>query len=327
MEVLVTGGTGFIGSHLMEKLVQKGHHVSCVAKDRMNSVFLESLDVEVVLGDLNNGMDLDSMLESAECIYHLAGAVRARSSKDFYEGNYLMTKNFINICARSCKRLKRFVYVSSLAAAGPSVDGRPVKEEDPFHPVSHYGRSKMLAELEVLHYSDRMPISIVRPSGVYGPRDREMLQYFLMIKKNLQLLIGFGRKWLNLTYVDDIVNGLLLAGEHPKAEGETFFIGNERSYPVEEIGNTIACLMNCKPIRIHMPHLAAFSIGIIAESIGKLTRRQIFFNFQKAKESVQTGWIISVDKARSKLGYRPRVSITEGMKRTYEWYRENGWLN
>lgn len=327
MKILVTGGTGFIGSHLMERLVQEGHQVSSVAKDRLNSVFLESLNVELVLGDLNDGLDLDAMLEGVERIYHLAGAVRARSSKDFYEGNYLMTKNFINICARSCNKLKRFVYVSSLAAAGPSLNGKPVKEEDPFHPVSHYGQSKMLAELEVLRYSDRMPISIVRPSGVYGPRDREMLQYFLMIKKNIQFLIGFGRKWLNLTYVDDIVNGLLLAGEHPNAEGETFFIGSEYSCPIEEIGNTIACLMNCKPIRIHVPHLAAFSIGIIAESIGKLTRKQVFFNFQKAKESVQTGWIISVEKAKSKLGYRPCVSITEGMKRTYEWYTENGWLN
>lgn len=327
MKVLVTGGTGFIGSHLIERLVQEGHQVRNVAKDRLNSVFLESLGIEMVLGDLNDGMNLGAMLEDVEVVYHLAGAVRARRNRDYYEGNYLTTKNFINATARSSKKLKRFVFVSSQAAAGPSQDGRPVREDDPYHPVSHYGRSKMLAEQEVMRYRDKMPVTIVRPSGVYGPRDREMLQYFLLVKKRLQPLVGFGKKWLNFVYVDDLVKGIMLAGEHPEAEGETFFIGSDIAIPTEEIGNTIASILNSKPIRIRVPHWAAYSVGAIAEGIGKLTGNPVFFNLQKVRESVQRGWILSVEKARSRLGYSPRVSFTEGMRRTYEWYTDNGWLS
>lgn len=326
MKVLVTGGTGFIGSHLVERLIHEGHQVCCVAKDRLNSVFLESLGIEIVLGDLNNGMDLETILDGVECIYHLAGVTRARLNKEYYEGNYLTTKNFIHVCARSCNRLKRFVYVSSQAAAGPSLDGRPITEEGPYHPVSHYGKSKMLAEKEVLRYSDKMPVTIVRPSAVYGPRDQELLQYILLIKKSLQLLIGFRKKWLNLVYVDDLVSGLLLAGERLQAVGESFFIGSEFSCTTEEMGRTIASTLNCRPIRIRIPHLAVFSIAAISENISKLTGKKIFFNLQKAKESVQTSWIFSIEKAKTRLGFSPRFSLSEGIKKTYLWYSKNGWL-
>lgn len=326
MKVLVTGGTGFIGSRLVERLVQQGHQVRLVAKDRWNSVFLESLKVELVLGDLNDGMNVDEIVGDAECVYHLAGMVRARLNRDYYDGNYLATKNFIKVCARSSKNLKRFVYVSSLAAAGPSRNGKPLTEDAPCRPVSHYGRSKMLAEKEVLRYRDKFPISIVRPSGVYGPRDREMLQYILLVKKHLQPLIGFGTKWLNLIYVDDLVSGLLLAGEHPNAEDETFFIGSETPYRTAEIGNTVAAILNLKLIPIHIPHFAVFTVGAIGEGVARLTGKQIFFNIQKAKESVQPGWICSVQKAKSRLGFSQRVSFLEGMRRTYRWYEENGWI-
>lgn len=326
MKILVTGGTGFIGSRLVERLVRQEHQVCCVAKDRLNSVFLESIKVELVLGDLNDGMNLDEIVEGAECIYHLAGMTRARSNREYYEGNYLATKKFINICARSSKNLKRFVYVSSQAAAGPSRNGKPLTEDAPCRPVSHYGRSKMLAEKEVLRYRDKLPITIVRPSAVYGPRDRDMYQYILLVKKHLQPLVGLGTKWLNLIYVDDLVSGLLLAGEHPNAEDETFFIGSETSYATAEIGKTIAAILNLKPIRIHIPHLAVFSVGAIGEGIARLTGKQIFFNIQKAKESVQPGWIFSVQKAKSRLGFSQRVSLLEGMRRTYGWYEENSWL-
>ncbi|UCC38974.1 MAG: NAD-dependent epimerase/dehydratase family protein [Candidatus Aminicenantes bacterium] len=326
MKVLVTGGTGFIGSRLVERLVQQGHEVRLVAKDRLNSVFLESLGIELVLGDLNDGMNLDAMVEDAECIYHLAGMVRARFNRDYYEGNYLATKNFLKVCARSSKNLKRFVFVSSLAAAGPSRNGKLLTEDAPCRPVSHYGRSKMLAEEEVLRYRDKLPVTIVRPSAVYGPRDREMYQYILLVKKHLQPLVGFGTKWLNLIYVDDLAEGLLLAGEHPNAEDETFFIASEAPYATAEMGNAIAAILDLRPIPIHIPHFVVFSVGAIGEGIAKLTGKPIFFTIQKARESVQPGWICSVQKAKSRLGFSQRVSLLEGMRRTYRWYEESGWL-
>lgn len=326
MKTLVTGATGFIGSHLVERLVQEGHQVTCLAKDRLHYDFLESLQVEIVLRDLNDGNGLEAVLDGVGYIFHLAGVTRAKSYREYYEGNYMATKNFVSICTRSCENLKRFVFVSSQAAVGPSEDGRPLTEEDMYHPVSHYGKSKMLAEKEILSYQDRIPITIIRPSSVYGPREYDWYQYMCLIKKGIQPLIGFGRKWMNLIHVEDIVQGLLLAAEHIQAEDEVFFMGNEVSHTTQEIGDIIAFVLNRKQIRIYFPHLAVYAFGAIAEGVGKLTNSQIFFNLQKAKESVQSSWIISVEKAKSRLGFSQRVSLFEGMRKTCNWYKENEWL-
>jgi nucleoside-diphosphate-sugar epimerase len=194
MKVLVTGGTGFIGSHLVERLLDRGYEVRCIAKDAMNASLLESRGCRVAIGDLNSPGSWEPLLEEAETVYHVAGVTRCRKPAEYYEGNYLATKNVIDVCACNSSSLRHFVYVSSQTAIGPSLDGRPVAEEAPYHPVSHYGKSKMLAELEVLRASDRLPITIVRPSAVYGPRERDMYDYIRTIKHGLRLLIGFHDK-------------------------------------------------------------------------------------------------------------------------------------
>ena len=326
MNILVTGGTGFIGSHLIERLRAKGDTVKCVAKDKLNVAVLESLGVEVVLGDINNGISWDSIFDGVDCVYHLAGVTRARTTKEYYDGNYLATKRFVQLCAAYCPTLKRFVYVSSLTAVGPSNDGEIVTEETLYHPVSHYGKSKMLAELEVLKMRERLPIAIVRPSAVYGPRERDMYEYMKLIKRGIQPLIGFKKKLLSLIHTDDLVNGIMLAGTHVRAVDQIYFLGSERSYSTEEIGNTIARVVHKSPLRIKLPHVLVYTVGAIAEAVGKITRQQVFFNFQKANEAVQSAWTCSVEKAQSQLGFHESILLADGMSQTYQWYRENGWL-
>ena len=324
MKILVTGGTGFIGTHLIERLVKEGHQVRCLAKDRRNIELLESLGVETVIGDLNNGINFRSVLGGVEIVYHLAGITRAKQYREYHEGNYLATKNFLAMCARYRNGLKRFVFVSSQAASGPSQDGELISEDTPYHPVSHYGRSKMLAEQEVLKHRGDLPVTIVRPAAVYGPRDRDMFQYISLIRNHLQPLIGFQKKWLNLIYVEDLVKGLILAAQHPGGEGEIFYLGSDGSYSTDEIGDTIANVLHSRRIRLHIPHSVVFTIGALAEGIGKLSGKQIFFNIQKVRESVQPFWVFSIKKAKIVLGFQPRVSLREGMRRTYQWYTSQG---
>ncbi len=321
MKVLVTGGTGFIGSHLVERLRRSGNDVRCIAKDNLNATLLESLNVEVVLADLNNGAGWDSILDGVEYVYHLAGVTRAKWSRDYYEGNYLATKRFIEVCSKN-----RTSLVSSLAAVGPSLYGQSVNEDTPYHPVSHYGKSKMMGELEVLNVRDRLPITIVRPCAVYGPRERDMYEYFQLIKRGIQPLLGFRKKIANLIHSDDLVGGILLAGEHPRAVDETYFIGSEESYSTEEIGRVMAGVLNCSPIRFRIPGVLVYAVAAISGAVGKITGNQIFFNLQKARECLQSAWICSVEKAKSQLGFRQKVSLEDGMEKTYLWYRENGWL-
>jgi len=326
MRVLVTGGTGFLGSRLIERLRQRGDEVLCVAKDEMNSAFLKSLGVTVTLGDLNNGISWDPVLSDVECVFHLAGVTRAISSREYYQGNHSATKRLVEVCMTNHSRIKRFVYVSSLAAIGPALDGRPVTEDEPYHPVSHYGKSKMMGELEVLKAQDRLPITIVRPSAVYGPRERDMFEYMRLIIRGIQPLIGFDRKRLSLLHSYDLIEGILLASEHSHSIGEVYFLGSEQVYSMQDVGDAIARAVKRVPVKIRLPHSFVYTVGAIAGMVGTITGKQIFFNFQKAKESVQPAWICSVSKARQQLGFRQQITLDHGMVQTYSWYKEQGWL-
>lgn len=325
MKVLVTGGTGFIGSHLIEHLLAKDCEIRTIAKDEQNMPESNSQKIEVILADLNGKEDWSHVFDGVEMVYHLAGLTRAKVAREYYQGNYLATKRFVRLCKKHCPHLKRFVYVSSLAATGPC-NGKIVDETSDYHPVSDYGKSKMLAEKEVLKAGKTMPIVIVRPSAVYGPRDRDMYEYFKLIRQGVHPVIGFGKKHLNLIHVEDLVRGIILAGESKKASNQIIFLGSEQAYTNEQIGNAIARVLSCSPLRIRIPHSLIYFIGATAQFFGMITGKQIFFNIQKAKEAVQSNWDCSVAKARDLLGFRPEIPLLDGMQQTYKWYKQHHWL-
>lgn len=326
MKALVTGGTGFVGSHLVEKLCSNNVAVRCISKDYLNSDQLENFNVEFIIGDLLNGSLSEALFNEIDVVFHVAGITHAKTRKEFYDGNYLATKRLIESCVNNKCKIKRFVYVSSLTAVGPSTDGYEVDETTPYHPVSDYGISKMMAEYEVLKYRNKIPISIVRPSAVYGPRERDMYMYMKSIKNGIQLLIGFNRKYLNLIYIDDLVDGIICASESNRAEDEIFFLGSQTSYPNEDIGKTIAEILNKHPLNIHLPHCMIFSICGIEELFGKLCNKPMYLNLQKARELIQNSWACSIEKAKVQLGFNPHISLHEGFLKTYSWYKKMGWL-
>jgi nucleoside-diphosphate-sugar epimerase len=326
MKILVTGGTGFIGSHLIARLHRRGDEIRCVSKDRLNSSFLESLNVEVVLADLNNGIGWDTMLDGVEQVFHLAGMTRARTPKDYYDGNYLATKKLVDVCRGIGSRLRRFVYVSSLSAVGPSLDGHPLSEEAPYHPVSDYGRSKMMGEQAVRAVADFLPVTILRPSAVFGPRERDLYDFMKIIRSGIHPLIGFGKKLLNMVYVDDLVNGILQASESERALGQTYFLGSDVQYATEDIGAAIERAMHRHAMKIRVPEFLVYGLAAARELAGKLTNTPVFLNLQKARETVQPAWTCSIEKARQQFGYDPEFTLEAGIATTYEWYKEHGWL-
>jgi len=326
MKALVTGGTGFIGSHLVEKLCSDNTPVRCISKDYLNSDQLENLNVELINGDLVNGSLPENLLDDIDVVYHVAGITHAKLKKEYYDGNYLATKQLVEFCVNSTNKIKRFIFVSSLTAVGPSLTGIEVDETTPYHPVSDYGTSKMMAEYEILKYRNKIPISIVRPSAVYGPRERDMYMYMKSIGHGVQLLIGFNKKYLNLIYVDDLIEGIITTAENIKAEDEIYFLGSQTSYPNEDIGNTIAEMLNKNPLNIHLPHCIVFGICGFEELIGKICNKQMYLNTQKARELIQNSWACSIEKAKTQLGFNPHVSLSEGFLNTYTWYKKMGWL-
>ena len=323
MKALVTGGTGFIGSHLVEELLRRGWELRIVAKDRM---FGADLPVEVTYADLRDAEKLRPALEDIDVVFHVAGLTRARRNAEYYFGNHLVTRDLLRACRLHAKRLRRFVYVSSLTAMGPRRNGTEVTEDTGFHPVSHYGRSKMLAEIAVMEAGVHLPVTVVRPSAVYGPRDRDLYRYFKMIRGNLELLLGSGSHLLNLVHVDDVVQGIIRAAEHPDAEGEAFLIGSAENYRTDAICDAIAVAMHKKPLVFHLPESLIYLVGYSGEALGRLARRQVFFNAQKVREAVQEAWTCSIAKARERIGYIPQVPLPDGVAGTFDWYREQRWL-
>src|SRR4029079_11979592 len=189
--VVVTGGTGFIGSHVVEELVRRGHRVRCIVRPGSNVEFLRSLGrVEVVTAEFHNGSDLDGMIRGADTVYHVAGVIRAFRSRDFYDVNQRGTARVAAACANQ-SRPPRLIVVSSIAAAGPCPRGQIRRESDPPAPRSHYGRSKLAAEEEAAKFADRVPMTFVRPGIVFGPRDTGFIQIAQAIR-NLRMHLSPG---------------------------------------------------------------------------------------------------------------------------------------
>lgn len=184
----------------------------------------------------------------------------------------------------------------------------------------------MLGELEATKARDRLPITIIRPSSVYGPRERDMYDVFRSVKRGILPSVGFGKKLVSVLHSEDLIAGMMQSAQSERAIGETYFLGSESFYSPADIGEAIAKAMNRKPWHVTVPHFVLYGVGAAAQVSGKLTGKQVFLNIQKVRELVQPAWTCSVNKAKVHFGFNQNISLEEGMQRTHRWYVENGWL-
>jgi nucleoside-diphosphate-sugar epimerase len=320
MNALVTGATGFIGSHLCEELVKRGYKVTCLSRTTSNLKWIENLDIKLSKGDCTDGDSLLSAVEGADYIFHLAGLTKATSEDDFFCINAKGTENLIKAVSERNPGLKRFVYLSSLAATGPSKDGTPIREDAQPAPVSSYGKSKLEGEKAVLRYNGSIPITILRPPAVYGPRDRDMLVMFKMIKKGI--FFDLGKCYYSLLYVDDLVQGIILCAENKKAEGNIYFLSDTTIYTGEEIAMEISSALNVKAMPLKIPKFAMPFFAFIGEKINK----QGIINRDRIKDFRHSHWICDPQKMTKEIGFIPKVGLKEGIKWTADWYRIHRWL-
>ncbi len=319
MKALVTGATGFIGGHLTEALVREGFDVSCLTRSSSNLRYLEGLNVSFMTGDCTDEESL-SGVRGFDYVFHLAGLTKAASEEELYLVNQKGTENIVNAVLRFNPGLKRFIYVSSLAAAGPCCDGEPQIEDCEPHPVSAYGKAKLGGERAVLLQKGKMPFSVVRPPAVYGPRDKDLLVFFKMVKSGL--IPYWGKSYYSFLYVDDLINGIILSALRDEGEGEIFFMSDGNVYSSDDIIDAISTALQCRPLKVGIPRCVMPVLGALAEKLKGVS----IINPDKIKEIRHTHWTCCTTKAKEKLGFSPKVKIKEGAKWTADWYRIHNWL-
>jgi len=324
--VLVTGGTGFVGSHLVELLLRNDYSPTCLVRDPVHLRWLADMDVRLVHGDCTRPESLAAAVKDVSVVFHCAGLTKAIHAHDYYLVNHIGTKNLLEACTRYNPGIKKFVLVSSQAAAGPSPDGRPVKDGDTPHPVSDYGRSKLLSENEVRAYKDLLPIVILRPTSVYGPRDVDIYELFRWASRGLTLEITGGDRYLNLCYVEDLAAAMLLSAEKKTLSGSAYFVAENRPYSWSEVSALLLSTGDVKARTIKIPYGAAYLIGLAAEIGSFFTNRPALTNRQKVREAAQKYWLCDVNSIENDLRFKATYPLQKGLEITWQWYRKNKWL-
>jgi nucleoside-diphosphate-sugar epimerase len=288
--------------------------------------WLKDQQVNIVQGDCGDRDSLAAAVKNAATVYHVAGLTKAARRRDYYKVNHIGTRNLLDACAQHGLNIRKFVLVSSLAAAGPAQAGRPVKATDTPHPVSDYGRSKLFAEEETLKYKDRFPVVIMRPSAVYGPRDADVFELFRWAAKGYILDMSGSERFLNWCYVKDLADALLMAGEQSVPSGSVYFVAEDRIHTMTGFQQALQESGGVTAKVIKVPVWAGYLIGLAAEAAGLLSGKATIINRQKVREAAQQYWTCDLDKIRADLGFRARMPLEQGLAATWNWYRENGWI-
>ncbi|MFL6212691.1 MAG: NAD-dependent epimerase/dehydratase family protein [Blastocatellia bacterium] len=324
--VLVTGATGFVGSHLVDRLLERDAKVRCLVRRSSDLRYLKDPRLEFAYGGFDDATDWDAALAGVETIYHVAGKTFARRAKDYFDTNQRGTERLLAAALKRRSQIRKMVLVSSLAAIGPSRDGTPVDEESAPAPITPYGESKLMGEEAVRAVGDLLPSTIVRPPAVYGPRDYALLELFKAIARGVMPMIGRYDKRVSLVHARDLADGIILAGESERSTGRAYFISSEEVYSMQTLAARIAEMMGRRARSLAIPRSLAFGVALAAEGLAALTRKPPVINRDKVRDLSERCWGCSIERAKRELGYNPQISIEDGLRDTIDWYKREGWL-
>jgi|SRR5829696_7710653 len=316
--VLVTGATGFVGSHVAQAFSEAGYEVRCGARVSSDLRWISDLDAERVLLDLGGNLeDISRAVEDVDAVVHAAGITRARRTEDYYSVNAGGTRRLAAVALGA--GVRRFVLISSLAARGP--DGSA--EGD--HPESAYGRSKLEAEKHLLALGDRMEAIVLRPAAVYGPRDTDLLPLFGMARGGL-LPVPSGAGLLQPVYAEDVARAVLAAARGPAGFGP-FPVAENARYAWPDVVAGLEKALG-RPVRaVHLPAAAFVLAGRAAEWAAKPLSAVPIFDERRARDLALNAWTCDVSVTEKALGWRAEVPLFEGLGRTARWYGQAGWLS
>lgn len=322
--VLVTGANGFIGSRLCRLLAANGYAIRILCRETSDLTLLKDIPLTKIIGDITRPETLPQAVAGVDYVLHLAGLIRARKISDFYFVNQQGTLNLANAVKNHNPGIKKFVLVSSLAAAGPA-SGTPRKESDPPGPITDYGRSKLAGEEALRPFYDHFPITVIRPPAVYGPGDKAILTIFEIVNCRLRPFMAGGHNRVQMVFVDDLVEALRLSMDSAKGRGQTFFIAQTESNTIREMMDIIAELLGKKTLALTVPRPLLNGIALLSENLFRAVGKAPLFSRQKVRE-LTADWAMDVSAAHQELGFRAAHDFRTGAQITIDWYRREGWL-
>ncbi|MFO7901852.1 MAG: NAD-dependent epimerase/dehydratase family protein [Pirellulaceae bacterium] len=324
-KILVTGATGFTGQNLCRRLTTDGGQVVAFAREAGKTRPLQDMGVECRIVDIKDRRQVFDNFRDIEVVYHTAAAYRTEHAdlEEFRQVNVEATRHLLDASKEA--GVQRFVHCSTVGVQG-GIDHPPADEEYRMLPGDHYQRTKVEGELLAREYfAEGLPGTVVRPVGIYGPGDTRFLKLFRPINRGYFVMIGSGKTLYHMTYIDDLVDGFILCGTHPRALGEVFTIGGETYTTIRDLANHIADVLGKPHPWLRIPFWPVFAASVVCDKLCRALnvsppiypRRVEFFQLDRA---------FSIEKAKRLLGYQPKVDLPEGLKRTTEWYREQGML-
>jgi len=320
-KILITGASGFIGGHLVESLILNGYKVRCFVRQTSDINLLKNLPVEIYFGDVLDRDSLKKAVKDIDYVIHLAGAIKAKDNKTYWLVNYQGTKNILEVILEENIKIEKFVFVSSQAAAGANKDSKFFREEDQPNPISHYGRSKLKAEDLVKRINKKFPTIILRPSLIYGPRDKETLIYFRLFKFGFKANLN---RHFSACYIEDFVRACLLSLEKNVPSGSVYFISDGYSYSLKEINHYLKLLLKPKII-IPIPFISKI-LYLLVPILKIISKKPSIINSDRLREIAAKSWTCDISKAKKELGYQPKIFLKDGLEKTISWYKKYGWL-
>lgn len=312
---------------MAELLVKKSWEVVCPVRDMSSLRHLSGIQVRTI--PLSEMASEIAKNPGFDYVIHLAGATRARDYEGYREANVESTRRLLELFSNPAANgdLKKFVLVGSQAACGPSPDdGTPVSESDPLCPVSLYGRSKREAEEVALSFSDRVPVTVIRPPTVFGPRDTDVLAVFKCTRYRLAPCLAGPDRMISIIYVEDLVEGIFTAAVDSKSLGQVYFLANPEPVIWREFVLQVAAIAGCRAVTLRVPLLAMRLAALAGDMLGKVRKSPPLFRSEKLEEMKQIAWVCSPEKAYRDLHWRPGTPLAAAIEKTLVWYREHRWI-
>lgn len=326
MRTVITGGAGFIGSHLTEALLDRGDRVVCVERPGASRGWLEGREVDWRPVGLEDPVLLEDAIRGADVVFHLAGLTEARHSQDFYAVNTEGTAHVLRAASHLDAAPPHVILLSSLAAVGPCRNGERLGPDSVPRPLTHYGNSKLLAEAVVHAYGDRVPTTVVRLPSVYGPREKAVLTLFRMIRHGVALTVGGWEREVSLIHVHDVVAGLVAAAGREVDGTRTYCLAHPEVLTWADFAGRVGEAVGRRPRLLSLPVACARLVAVAAETVAALRGRPAVLNRERVRELSQERWVCDPSRAVGELEFSPSVPAARGARETADWYRRMAWI-